>query len=84
MPVGIFVLDFYCHEAKIAVEIDGECHEERREYDARRDIKLAQLGVETVRIPSLEITDKNRDSIGRWVDTIVDACARRTGRDPRI
>ena len=34
-PVDIFVLDFYCHELKLAIEVDGEIHlsAEMREYD---------------------------------------------------
>ena len=35
-PAGVYVLDFYCAEAMLAVEVDGESHEGRGEYDARR------------------------------------------------
>ena len=34
-PIGIFIVDFYCHEYKLAIEIDGEIHlkKEAKEYD---------------------------------------------------
>src|SRR5205807_3851435 len=32
-PVGRYVLDFYCHDLKLAIELDGSPHEFRAEYD---------------------------------------------------
>ena len=34
-PIGIFIVDFYCHEYKLVIEIDGEIHlkNEVIEYD---------------------------------------------------
>ncbi len=34
--VGWYILDFYCPEKKLAVEIDGAPHKANEEYDARR------------------------------------------------
>jgi very-short-patch-repair endonuclease len=38
VPVGPYILDFYCHEGKLAVEADGGQHSEPQtaSYDARR------------------------------------------------
>ncbi len=46
-PVGPFILDFYCHEARLAVEVDGGGHAERdqAEYDAERSKSLAGEGI---------------------------------------
>jgi very-short-patch-repair endonuclease len=51
-PVGPFILDFYCPEARLAVEIDGDSHglEGREAHDARRDAWLLSQGVQTFRI----------------------------------
>ena len=51
-PVGPYVLDFYCHAAKLAVEVDGASHGfgDRPDRDARRDAWLAAQGVVTVRL----------------------------------
>ncbi len=51
-PVGPYILDFFCAEARLAVEIDGASHDapEAVEYDARRDAWLAERGIFTLRI----------------------------------
>src|SRR5574337_1387285 len=45
-PVGPYVLDFYCSEARLAVEIDGSVHdtEDHPERDRRRDAWLVSRG----------------------------------------
>jgi very-short-patch-repair endonuclease len=48
-PVQSFILDFYCHEAKLAIELDGGHHAEQKEKDANRDSTLLQLGIKTLR-----------------------------------
>ena len=49
--------DFYCAQARLAVEIDGEHHyyEDRQRKDAVRDAWLASHGIETLRLPGFEI-----------------------------
>ena len=49
---GSYYLDFYCLEAKFAVEVDGFGHglPERREYDSGRDTFLAARGILVKRV----------------------------------
>ncbi len=47
-PVGPYRLDFFCREAMLAVEMDGEQHDSTK--DALRDQYLAELGIHTHRI----------------------------------
>jgi len=56
-PAGPYVLDFYCPEAKLCIEVDGEAHERgnRLARDAERDTLLACHGIETLRIPARDI-----------------------------
>ncbi len=51
-PVGPYVLDFYCPELKLAVEIDGSVHhgEEAAAYDERRDAWLRRQGIHVLRL----------------------------------
>jgi very-short-patch-repair endonuclease len=51
-PMGPYILDFYCPEARLAVEIDGESDgvEGAVAHDARRDAWLKARGVYTLRI----------------------------------
>src|SRR3990167_1104689 len=61
-PLGPFILDFYCAEAKLAVEVDGASHHvgSRPERDAYRDRWLAESGVRTLRLPaSYVLSDLN-------------------------
>ena len=56
-PAGFYVLDFFCAEAKLAIEIDGEAHErgDQPRFDAKRDAQLRTHGIETLRIPAVEV-----------------------------
>ena len=62
--IGVFVLDFYCPESKLAIEIDGATHrsEAEREYDRRR-----QEYIELYKIHFLRFTNSdvyiNLDSV---------------------
>ena len=51
-PVGPYVLDFYCDELRLCVEVDGASHGvgDRPERDERRDDYLKRCGVETLRL----------------------------------
>ena len=48
-PVGRFVVDFACPEAKVAVEIDGYWHTHRAAEDAERANEIRALGYDVVR-----------------------------------
>lgn len=52
--VGRYILDFYCEEKKIAVEVDGgdHLHRKRQYADMRRDFELEKSGIRVVRINS--------------------------------
>ena len=53
-PFGPYILDFYCAEARLAVQVDGQSHyvDDRRERDARRDAWLERSGVGVLRLPA--------------------------------
>jgi len=56
-PIGPYVLDFYCDEVKLAVEVDGGGHAsgDRPWLDAVRDNWMARQGIRTLRIPAVEV-----------------------------
>ncbi|MFC3713370.1 endonuclease domain-containing protein [Sphingoaurantiacus capsulatus] len=56
-PAGPFVADFFCAEAKLAVEVDGSGHEagDQPAHDARRDAFFASHGVKVLRISALDV-----------------------------
>ncbi|HWE46933.1 MAG TPA: DUF559 domain-containing protein [Caulobacteraceae bacterium] len=56
-PVGPYILDFYCAELKVAIEIDGAGHDFTAEYDTRRDAFLRSRGINVVRVPAKAILE---------------------------
>ena len=48
-PVGPYVVDFFCAEKKLIVELDGGQHQEQAEYDASRDVWLRAEGYTVLR-----------------------------------
>jgi len=50
-----YVVDFYCHRARLAIEVDGPIHDKQRDYDEFRDRILAQERVTVLRIPAAAI-----------------------------
>ena len=64
-PIGGYVLDFYCPELKLCVEVDGQSHDTdaRVGYDIKRTDKLAAYGVTVVRLRN-EYIDEQPD--GAW------------------
>ena len=55
--VGQFVLDFYCPQAKLGIELDGGVHEKQRDYDQARSDHLATYGYGIIRFANTEIDD---------------------------
>ena len=54
-PINRFILDFYCSELNLAIEIDGSSHIKKKGTDKLRDKFLYQIGIETIRFTNEEI-----------------------------
>ncbi len=54
-PIDNFIVDFYCAELKLVVEIDGESHTEQVEYDADRTTILESYGLTVVRFTNGDV-----------------------------
>ena len=52
---GGHVVDFYCLQARLIVEVDGEFHAERQVEDARRTARLESRGYRVIRFQATEI-----------------------------
>jgi very-short-patch-repair endonuclease len=55
--VGSYIVDFYCPEEKIVVELDGEVHfdEEARKYDKERTEYLESIGLRVIRFENQDV-----------------------------
>jgi very-short-patch-repair endonuclease len=54
-PVDRFIIDFYCAEAKLCIEIDGDSHAEQLEYDQARTDYLNERGYNVIRFTNREV-----------------------------
>lgn len=74
VPIDEFIVDFYCHELKLAIEIDGDSHNDKYDYDMNRQTKLQDLGVKFIRFYDVDIK-KNLagvlSALGNKIDEIV-------------
>lgn len=72
--IEFFIVDFYCAEVKLCIEIDGDSHlsKEQQEYDAARTEYLESLGRKVIRFTN----DNVRYNIHAVVQSIIDTCNR--------
>ena len=54
-PIYKFILDFYCSELSLGIEVDGGCHKDKQDYDRRRTFLLNGFGVDIIRFSNEEI-----------------------------
>jgi len=54
-PIDFFIADFYCHEAKLVVEIDGAIHKQQSEYDDGRSAEMEKYHIKVIRFANSEI-----------------------------
>lgn len=68
-PIDNFIIDFYCAEAKLLIEIDGESHlqKEQMEYDTARTEHLEEIGYKVIRFTNNNV----RYSIHAVIDEII-------------
>jgi very-short-patch-repair endonuclease len=52
-----YIADFYCHEKKLVIEVDGKIHENQKEYDEYRTFVINQLGIQVFRLQNEELND---------------------------
>lgn len=67
-----FVVDFYCPQIKLAVEIDGGVHDyvQQQEHDTRRQEYLTALGIHMIRFTDIEILN----DINRVIEILESKC----------
>ena len=71
-PISSFIADFYCHAARLVVELDGSQHydEQGLIYDKERAAILEQYGVKVLRFSNLEV-ERNFQGVCTAIDLAV-------------
>ena len=63
-PLGEYIADFYCHQAKLVIEVDGGQHfsDDSIEYDKIRDEFIGSMGLTVLRFTNTDVL-KNIDGV---------------------
>ena len=69
-PIGRFIVDFYCDECGLAIEIDGDSHADQVEYDAERTAWLAEGGTRVIRFTNRQV----HQQIDAVLEAILNEC----------
>ena len=72
-PLDKFIVDFYCNEKKLVVELDGGVHNEKinKEYDEARTAMLAGLNVIVLRFKNEDVIN-NMKEVLREISEVID------------
>ena len=67
-PAGPYAADFFCHEARLVIEVDGQAHErgDRPERDKARDAWFVERRFRMLRIPAAEVLG-NLEGVVQWI-----------------
>lgn len=70
-PIDKYIVDFYCKDLQLAIEVDGESHYGNEKADKRRERRLNKLGVTVLRFDYMKILyelDEVLKKIERWIE----------------
>jgi very-short-patch-repair endonuclease len=64
-PIHYYIADFYCHEKKLIIEVDGGIHKDKaiREHDENRSAEFERLGIKVIRITNEQVLTSLGDVI---------------------
>ncbi len=68
--IGNYILDFYCSEKKLAIELDGWQHKENKLYDNERTAFLHDLNIRVLRFWNNEINDNLEGVISKIIEAL--------------
>ncbi len=70
-PIDNYIIDFFCNELKLAVEIDGQSHLDKIKEDKIRQQKIERFGIKFIRFSDLQVKQEMQNvllSIGGWIE----------------
>jgi len=54
-PIGCYIVDFFCKDLKLIIELDGEIHRFQKKKDKKREDELKELGYSIIRFGNEDI-----------------------------
>ncbi|NMM99629.1 endonuclease [Bifidobacterium sp. DSM 109958] len=72
-PIGGYIVDFSCEQAKLVIELDGggHYHADQHERDVARDADLTALGMLVLRFSNRDV-DRNFEGVCAVIDAAVE------------
>jgi len=70
-PIDKYIVDIFCNELMLAIEIDGITHNDKMSYDLKRKNDLERLGIKLLRFNALEVVQNLQgvlQEIYYWID----------------
>ena len=66
-PIWLYIADFYCHELKLVIEVDGSIHnvKEVMEHDQLREEDIASFGIKVIRFTNIEVRTQIENVINK-------------------
>jgi len=69
-PIDEYIVDFFCRELMLAIEVDGDSHNEKAEEDRQRQQRLESLGIRFLRFTDRDVKTNLRGvvlAIEAWI-----------------
>ena len=70
VPIKEYIVDFYCNELMLAIEIDGDSHLYKYDYDQKRQGELEHLGITFLRFSDFDVK-QNMFSVALALEHVV-------------
>ncbi len=74
VPMDNFIVDFFCKEAKLIIEVDGGIHNSQKERDVERDnILFHKYQLKTIRFSNKDVTE-DKKYLRQVLDEVLSSC----------
>lgn len=73
-PKGVYILDFFCHQIGLVIEVDGDSHAGQEEYDTNRTAWLEEQGLKVIRFSNDDVM-RNLDGV---MEVVCQVCKERS------
>lgn len=70
-PIGPYIVDFFCPKLKLIIEVDGYSHEDKADYDQKRDNYLKNIGFSILHFKDIDILKRMKDilyGLEGWIE----------------
>ena len=69
-PIDFFIADFYCHAARLVIEVDGNQHNQQKDYDIGRSAEMARYFIKVIRFSNSEV-ENNMEGVVTMIENEV-------------